>query len=268
MNESIEIASGGLKPSGPATGGFPNLAGGRVQNRTELDDSVIRERCEQVDATCRAELEAAGIDVAELDLLRYDKEVPTAVLGQVGDTGWSFTRGWYYWIAKGPGIPPQYASLLHHLHGKECRVEGHGLAPDPIDYCGGFGVGQYHVDTPRGLDALAHTLKQVRDEARVAAKAAPILRAWKEITAIDPNEFGAATLQVCGDASGTIWRDAGEPGFDTGRHRMFLTIKHRIEETLAPIAARYKKMVDDALAGIPAAARRALGKEATDASSD
>lgn len=50
----------------------------------------------------------------------------------------------------------------------------------------------------------------------------------------ESKDFGLAVLTVCGDASGKIWRDMGEPGFDTGRHRMFLTIKHRIEAEISP----------------------------------
>lgn len=81
---------------------------------------------------------------------------------------------------------------------------------------------------------------------------------------IQPDQFDTAILQVSLDAGGIIWREAGEPGFDTGRERIYLTIKHEIETKLAPIAHRYRKMVNDALAGVPAAARVPLPEKPTD----
>jgi hypothetical protein len=41
------------------------------------------------------------------------------------------------------------------------RVEGHGGCPSPLEYCKGFAVGLYHVDTQKGLNALAQVIKNI-----------------------------------------------------------------------------------------------------------
>jgi len=139
LNPSNGIAD---RDHGPV---FPNVAG------HENPDDILR-----------AELEAAGIKVFQSEILRKDKgEVKTAVVGDMGC--WGFHRAWYYWVAEGPGIPPKYAYELHKTHGKEVRVSGHCGCPDP-GYCGGFGVGVYHVDTQAGLKALADTIKRVKKD--------------------------------------------------------------------------------------------------------
>jgi hypothetical protein len=95
----------------------------------------------------------------ELEEIRANGEVPTQHIGQLGP--WGFSRAWYYWIATGPGIPPEDAKRLHDKHGRACRVEGHAGAPDPIEYRRGFAIGCYHVDTQNGLNALANTIREV-----------------------------------------------------------------------------------------------------------
>lgn len=121
---------------------FPNLAGD-----------------EHADEQCRVELEAAGIKVNKIEFLREKGEVPTALLGHLGP--WGFERAWYYWVAKGPGIPPAIAKELHDQHGKAVRVQGHCGCPDPIEYLQGFAVGLYHVDTQKGLNALAEVIRGI-----------------------------------------------------------------------------------------------------------
>ncbi len=129
-----------------------NLA---CHNPTEADHN-------RVDTQCRSELEFAGIPVRTLELIRKN-EVPTNVYGELGP--WSFERGWYYWFAQGPGIPPSYTKGLHTAHGQDCRVAGHCGAPDPVEWFKGFGCGLYHVDTQEALNALADTIRKVMSDA-------------------------------------------------------------------------------------------------------
>ena len=118
-----------------------------------------------LDAKCVAELEAAGIEAVffKSDILRSKGEVPTKVLGQLGH--WGFRRAWYYWVAKGPGIPPKYATELHETYGQVVRVDGDCTCPSPLESRHGFAIGRYHVDTADGLKALADMLKRVALEA-------------------------------------------------------------------------------------------------------
>ena len=159
----LVIASGGVNPSNRGAG-FPNLAG-RV-SVSDVTNESVQDRIFRTDVIARAELITAGIDATGCEMLRHKREVPTKYIGEIAGTGWGFTRAWYYWVAEGPGVPPEYARKLHASHGKECRVMGHCGAPDPIAYCKGFGVGLYHVDSPEGLKALADTIKTIRDQAR------------------------------------------------------------------------------------------------------
>jgi hypothetical protein len=127
---------------------FPNLAG------------------KSCDAECEAELTAAGIKVEKMPECvrdRWNGEVKTIVLGTL--YGWSFTRAWYYWITKGPGLPLEYAVPLYRTYGQEVRVNGHCGCPNPF-YQGGTAVDSYHIDTPEGLWALAWTIKQAVKDAR------------------------------------------------------------------------------------------------------
>ena len=113
----------------------------------------------QLDEDCRLELEEAGIPSVLYDALRSEGEVPSATIGNLH--GWTFHRAWYYWVAKGPGIPPEPAMRLHESHGKEVRVEGHCGCPSPLEWNKGFATGSYHVDTQEGLKALADCIKSV-----------------------------------------------------------------------------------------------------------
>lgn len=114
-----------------------------------------------IDACMRAELGAAGIESVTLPLCMRDdtREVKANVVGQIGP--WGFDRAWRYWVAKGPGLPLLYADPLHQAFGSEVRVDGHCGCPSPREWHKGFAVGLYHVDTARGLLALAETLKLV-----------------------------------------------------------------------------------------------------------
>ena len=144
----IEIGSGGLNPSNQGAG-FPNFA--RQQNPPE---DVIAE----VTVACKAELQAAGINIEEIGIL-LGGEVPSRALGSL--YGWGFKRNWYYWVADGPGIPLEAAEALHATHGQQVRVMGHCGCPSPREYLHGFACGKYHVDSPEGLKALADTIRSV-----------------------------------------------------------------------------------------------------------
>ena len=134
---------------------FPNRAGNHPDN----------------DAVLRAELEAAGIDVAEHEFLRATSgEVKTAVIGTLH--GWTFQRAWYYWVCKGPGIEVAAAERLHATHGKTVRVEGHCGCPSPREAFHGLACGLYHVDDAPGLKALADTIKNLVRSAPHENKAA------------------------------------------------------------------------------------------------
>ena len=130
----------------PSTGSdedntFPNVAG-----------------VEDPDERLSDELTAAGISVVDL-YARWSGEVRAKVVGRLGP--WHFNRAWYYWRASGPGIPPEDAAALHEAHGTAVRVDGHCGCPTPKEWFGGFGVGDYHVDTPAGLAALARTISEI-----------------------------------------------------------------------------------------------------------
>lgn len=169
MGNTIQVASGGINPSNRGAG-FPNLAIGRVKDYYDKQPPEIQKKLDHIDETCRLELKAAGIEAVSLECLRTTAgEVPTKYLGEI-PVGWGFRRAWYYWVAKGPGMPPKYASELHAKEGKACRVEGDCGAPDPIEYRQGFGIGTYHVDTPEALAALADTIKRVAADAEAASR--------------------------------------------------------------------------------------------------
>jgi len=114
------------------------------------------------DAEISKELEDAGIPICKLPEFmrnRKESEVHTIIVGSLH--GWSFDRAWYYWICKGPGIEVEVAEKLHAEFGQEVRVAGHCGCPSPREWYKGLACGSYHVDTQRGLKALADTIKEV-----------------------------------------------------------------------------------------------------------
>lgn len=144
----IIIQSSGLCPSNAKEVVFKNQAG---------------PWSEEKDIELTKELEEAGIEIHKYDFLRDKGEVKTQVRGNLFN--WSFERAWYYWMASGPGIPPQYANKLHEQHGSDVRVNGDCSCPSPKQMRG-FAVGNYHVDTQEGLNALAKTLRQIVEDAK------------------------------------------------------------------------------------------------------
>lgn len=113
-----------------------------------------------VDAILSAELEAAGVEVVSFEIFRNGSGEPqSSIVGQLGM--WSFRRASYYWMATGPGIPPEDATRLHAAFGTSVRVDGHCGCPSPAEWFKGFAVGAYHVDDQEGLDALADTIRSI-----------------------------------------------------------------------------------------------------------
>jgi hypothetical protein len=121
---------------------FPNKAG------THADTNDI----------LTAELIAAGIEAVKLPIT-LKNEVVTNIIGHIGP--WSFERAWYYWRAKGPGIPIDDAIALHESLGEEVRVAGYAGGIDPRKAYSGFGVTDYHIDSAEGLKALADLIKKI-----------------------------------------------------------------------------------------------------------
>lgn len=116
------------------------------------------------DETCRYELERAGIKVEVLPGgIKLPGEVRVSTYGTLH--GWMFERAWTYWVAKGPGLPLEYAMPLHDEHGMRVRVAGDAGAPSPIEWYKGTPVPDYHVDTNEGLKALADAIKKSVAEA-------------------------------------------------------------------------------------------------------
>lgn len=132
---------------------FPNLAG----KSFGVDEILL---AELKDAGILSLEEACSLSDYLKDTLRRNSgEVKTWVQGVLH--GWSFTRAWYYWVAKGPGIEIAVAEKLHEQWGKQVRVDGHCGCPHPREWYKGLAVGYYHVDTPEGLRALADTIKEL-----------------------------------------------------------------------------------------------------------
>lgn len=156
MHNTIEVFNPGLNPSN-RNAGFPNLA-----RREPFDLATVAE----VTALCEAELTAAGIKVNVIPAFPGARgEVPANVVGSL--SMWLFERRWYYWSAHGPGLPVDVAEKLHATHGTQARVAGHCGCPSPREWYKGFGIGDYHIDTPEGLKALADALRSIYDESAV-----------------------------------------------------------------------------------------------------
>jgi len=86
---------------------------------------------------------------------------------------WTFTRAWYYWIARadeGCEIPLDIALIMHNkkypdemfdheqemgTYGNSIRVGGHCGCPSPDEYNLTY---LYHIDTQEGLNEFARVL--------------------------------------------------------------------------------------------------------------
>lgn len=134
---------------------FPNLAR-RYGDDAKVDEITFAE----VDRFVSSELSIAGIERHGIfEIHTSNGEVPTKYFGSL--CRWSFRRAWYYWIAEGPGIPPDIAEVFNQTWGQQCRVDGHCGCPSPREWFHGFSVGRYHIDTQRGLNAFADLLRSI-----------------------------------------------------------------------------------------------------------
>ncbi|RJQ26726.1 hypothetical protein C4577_02960 [Candidatus Parcubacteria bacterium] len=118
------------------------------------------EKYDEIDSQVEEELRTAGVFTHQYHR-RTNKEVPTIYVGT--HRRWLFERAWRYWVATGPGIPPDKAEDFHKKWGKEVRVEGHCGCPSPLEWNSGFAIGMYHIDTQEGLNAFARLLEQIHD---------------------------------------------------------------------------------------------------------
>src|SRR5271157_2299862 len=94
------------------------------------------------------------------------RECPQVVDKMVSEEldGWKFERAWYYWVAstQGGGLPFAQATVLHEVHGRSVRVNGHCKCPSPEEQNGkDRPVTHYHVDNQAGLNALAQAIREV-----------------------------------------------------------------------------------------------------------
>jgi hypothetical protein len=83
-------------------------------------------------------------------------KVPTKLVGFIHR--WKFERAWYYYRASGEGIPPEFAIPFDKDWGKEVRVNGDCACRGAEFWGEGFAIGEYHIDTQRGLNAFVQLL--------------------------------------------------------------------------------------------------------------
>jgi hypothetical protein len=114
----------------------------------------------EVQETVRKELIEAGIKINDMDFFIHDcGEVPTSIIGT--QCMWHFKRAWYYWVAKGPGIPMEKAEEFDKQWGKEVRADGDCACRGPKFWNEGFGTDCYHIDSQAGLNAFTQMLKEI-----------------------------------------------------------------------------------------------------------
>lgn len=128
-----------------------------------------RENMLENDTHVTGELTQAGIQIeGPFEFLREKYESRTALVGIL--CSWTFERAWRYYIAEGPGIPPDKAEEFHKTWGGYVRVAGHCGCPSPLEYYKGFAVGLYHIDSQEGLNAFAKLLKSIYIEDETKTK--------------------------------------------------------------------------------------------------
>jgi hypothetical protein len=155
---------------------FPNLAS-RIEDKFEKFELPEEEKklvFDKIDNTIRAELMQAGVlkpdgtgDYGNYLVGEGLRKAPNGVYVEVPcgfkawKFGWGFERRWYYYACEGPGIPPEKAEEFHQTWGTQVRVEGHCGCPSPLEYCHGFAVSSYHIDTQEGLNAFVDLLRSI-----------------------------------------------------------------------------------------------------------
>lgn len=138
---------------------FPNLARGHKAKPEDYPE---------VDETVRKELAEAGIEVS--DYRNFEQgEVPTSFYSGNAHR-WQFRRAWYYYVAKGDGIPAYKAEEFHKKWGTQVRVAGHCGCPSPLEWYEGFAVDCYHIDTQEGLNAFVALLATIHKPRKEESK--------------------------------------------------------------------------------------------------
>jgi len=89
----------------------------------------------------------------------YFPEVPSKLIGFYNK--WKFERRWYYYVAEGAGIPPEFAIPFDKEWGRQVRVHGDCGCRGAEFWGEGFGIDMYHIDTPAGLKAFIGLLDKV-----------------------------------------------------------------------------------------------------------
>lgn len=140
---------------------FPNQAGDNVDN-----DSTLRYELHSAGIQTLQEAEGKDENFLAKMLREQSGEVKTSVRGVLH--GWVFERNWYYWVVKGPGLDCDTAMHLWKTWGNEIRANGDCACRSPLMWNKGFATTNYHIDTQRGLEAFADTLKYLHNKMKQA----------------------------------------------------------------------------------------------------
>jgi hypothetical protein len=149
---------------------FPNLARHLTVWNGKLDILIdnAQDVANEVTSIVTAELTSAGIKPFDLSFGKLENvrreggrfpEVPTGIMGFLNY--WKFKRAWYYYVAEGAGIPPEFAVPFDKQWGKEVRADG-DCGCRGVEFWGeGFAISLYHINTLEGLQAFADMLKTI-----------------------------------------------------------------------------------------------------------
>lgn len=103
------------------------------------------------DRFIRKELNKASIPIVARDLSK--REVPASIAGQLGP--FSFERGWYYWVVRGP-MPLHVARKLYrHPEGHAIRATGDACGGHPTQFAVRMHKGKEIAPTEEQADWLA-----------------------------------------------------------------------------------------------------------------
>jgi hypothetical protein len=150
-----------------------NLAG-----KTKADLQILNELCE-----------------ADIKIIEGEKskgEVPYTLTGRLAD--WNFSRAWEYWMTHSEsreGLPLEVAIELHErkyqifgereykTYGQVVRVNGDCRCPSPTE-----NVRSYHIDSQKGLNALADAIRTLHKITSSRTDLKKILRLHNKISAL------------------------------------------------------------------------------------
>ncbi len=115
------------------------------------------------DPVIRRELAEAIVQIVEHGK-RLDSQVPASVTGQLtlnGESVFAFRRAWYYWTVSG-NVPLAVAQEMYAdpVGREDVRVAGHCGCPPPEKWAYSGFVESYHIDSQRGLNLFAATMRK------------------------------------------------------------------------------------------------------------